>query len=87
MAPASVRTAIDRGWFPGPRALMAVTILSQTGGHADDHFPCGAFVRWVKQDDVPVELVDGVEPMRRRVREIIQSFDGAARLTGNSRQR
>ena len=73
MAPASVRTAIDRGWFPGPRALMAVTILSQTGGHADDHFPCGAFVRWVKQDDVPVELVDGVEPMRRRVREIIRA--------------
>jgi imidazolonepropionase-like amidohydrolase len=73
MAPASVRTAIDRGYFPGPRALMAVTILSQTGGHADDHFPCGAFVRWVKQDDVPLELVDGVEPMRQRVREIIRA--------------
>jgi imidazolonepropionase-like amidohydrolase len=73
LAPAAVRMAIDRGYFPGPRALMAVTILSQTGGHADDHFPCGALVRWVDAKDIPLELVDGVEPMRQRVREIIRS--------------
>ena len=73
MTPAGVRTAIERGYFPGPRLLVAITILSQTGGHADDHFPCGAFVRWVKQDDIPPEQVDGVEPMRQRVREIIRA--------------
>jgi imidazolonepropionase-like amidohydrolase len=73
MTPAGVRTAIERGYFPGPRLLVAITILSQTGGHADDHFPCGAFVRWVKQDDIPPELVDGVEPMRLRVRQILRA--------------
>ena len=73
MTPAGVRTAIERGYFPGPRLLVAITILSQTGGHADDHFPCGALVRWVKQDDIPGEIVDGVEPMRLRVREIIRA--------------
>ena len=73
MAPASVRTAIEQGYFPGPRLQVAITILSQTGGHADDHFPCGAYVRWVKQDDIPSEVVDGVEPMRLRVREILRA--------------
>ena len=73
MAPASVRTAIERGYFPGPRMLCAITILSQTGGHADDHFPCGALIRWVDQSDIPKEQVDGVEPMRLRVREILRA--------------
>jgi imidazolonepropionase-like amidohydrolase len=73
MAPASVRTAIEQGYFPGPRMLCAITILSQTGGHADDHFPCGALVRWVDQPDIPPERVDGVEPMRQRVREILRA--------------
>jgi imidazolonepropionase-like amidohydrolase len=52
---------------------MAVTILSQTGGHADDMFPCGALVRWVHANDIPLERVDGVEPIRQRVREIIRA--------------
>jgi imidazolonepropionase-like amidohydrolase len=73
LAPAAVRIAIDDGYFPGPRALMAVTILSQTGGHADDMFPCGALVRWVHANDIPLERVDGVEPIRQRVREIIRA--------------
>ena len=64
--------AIERGIMPGPRTLLAVTSLSQTGGHTDQHFACGVDIG-VKLPDVPDTIVDGVEPMRRRVREVIRA--------------
>src|SRR5262249_39112719 len=69
LTPAAVRIAVERGYFPGPRMLLAVAILSQTGGHADQHFPCGVSVLWNPAPDVPESVVDGAEPMRQRVRE------------------
>src|SRR5205823_14467222 len=42
------------------------------GGHADQHFACGAGIG-VKLPDVPETVVDGVEPMRRRVREVLRA--------------
>ena len=71
--PAGVRMAVERGFFPGPRMLLAVSVLSQTGGHADHLFPCGARVGFGAEGFVPESVVDGVEPMRRRVRELIQA--------------
>ena len=71
--PAAVRLAVDRGYFPGPRLLLAIQILSQTGGHADQRFPCGVDLLWNPAPDLPASVVDGVEPMRQRVREIIRS--------------
>jgi imidazolonepropionase-like amidohydrolase len=70
--PAGVRMAIDRGFVPGPRMKVAVTFLSQTGGHTDWLFPCGADLA-VQLADVPHAVVDGVEPMRQRVREILRA--------------
>src|SRR2546429_9843170 len=67
-APAGVRMAIERGLFPGPRMQVAVTPLSQTGGHTDLHYACGVSLT-PPLPDVPCPVVDGVEPMRRRVRE------------------
>jgi imidazolonepropionase-like amidohydrolase len=71
--PAAVRLAVDRGYFPGPRLVLAIQILSQTGGHADQRFPCGVDVVWNPAPDLPGAVVDGVEPMRQRVRELIRS--------------
>ncbi len=71
--PAGVRMAVERGYFPGPRMRLAVTVLSQTGGHADQHFPCGATLDFNPSPDVPASVVDGVEPMRQRVREVIRA--------------
>jgi imidazolonepropionase-like amidohydrolase len=71
--PAAVRMAVERGHFPGPRMVLAIQILSQTGGHADQHFPCGADVLWNSASDLPASVVDGVEPIRQRVREVIRS--------------
>ena len=73
LTPAAVRMAVERGYFPGPRMLLAVAILSQTGGHGDQHFPCGVSVIWNPAPDVPESVVDGTEPMRQRVRETIRA--------------
>jgi imidazolonepropionase-like amidohydrolase len=71
--PAAVRMAVERGHFPGPRMLLAIQILSQTGGHADQRFPCGVDLRWNPSPELPDSVVDGVEPMRQRVREVIRA--------------
>jgi imidazolonepropionase-like amidohydrolase len=70
--PAGVRMAIEQGLFPGPRMKVAVTGLSQTGGHTDQHFACGVSLT-PPLPDVPSPVVDGIEPMRQRVRETIRA--------------
>jgi imidazolonepropionase-like amidohydrolase len=71
LSPASVRDAIDAGYFAGPRCHMAVTILSQSGGHGDPAMPCGSELHMDCGMDVPDSVVDGPEMMRRRVREVL----------------
>ena len=71
-SPAGVRMAIDGGYFPGPRMFVTVSALSQTGGHTDSHFMCGADLD-IPLPDRPYMVVDGVENMRLRVREVIRA--------------
>src|SRR5215831_14642759 len=71
--PLAVRMAVERGYFPGPRMVLAIQILSQTGGHNDQRFPCGVDLVWTPVPDLPEAVVDGVEPMRKRVRELIRA--------------
>jgi imidazolonepropionase-like amidohydrolase len=71
-SPNGVRLAIERGLMAGPRTLLSITALSQTGGHTDLVFACGADIR-PDVPDCPPGVVDGVEPMRRRVREVIRA--------------
>jgi imidazolonepropionase-like amidohydrolase len=71
--PAAVRLAVERGYFPGPRMVLALQILSQTGGHNDQRFPCGVDLLWNPAPDLPPGVVDGVEPMRQRVRELVRA--------------
>jgi len=71
-SPAGIRMAIDAGYFPGPRMFVTVSALSQTGGHTDSHFLCGADLD-IPLPDRPYMVVDGVEAMRLRVREVIRA--------------
>jgi imidazolonepropionase-like amidohydrolase len=71
-SPAGIRMAIDAGYFPGPRMLVTISALSQTGGHTDSHFMCGADLD-VPLPDRPYMVVDGVEAMRLRVREVLRA--------------
>src|SRR6478752_8688144 len=71
-SPAGIKMAVEAGYFPGPRMLVTVMALSQTGGHADGFFACGVDIG-VPLPDRPPSVVDGVEPMRKRVRELIRA--------------
>ncbi len=71
-SPAGLKMAIERGYFPGPRMLVTLTEISQTGGNTDQHYGCGADLA-IRLPDIPPAVVDGVEPMRLRVRELIRA--------------
>jgi imidazolonepropionase-like amidohydrolase len=69
-----IKEAVGRGMIPGPRLQIAVTMLSQTGGHGDPWHVCGANVPFiVPHPGRPDGVVDGVDQVRRRVREIIRA--------------
>jgi imidazolonepropionase-like amidohydrolase len=66
-----LKQALEEGLIRGPRVRIAISILSQTGGHADDWFPSGACVPLVpSHPGRPGGVVDGVENVRKRVREV-----------------
>ena len=71
--PASVRDGIEDGLFLGPRVRVSITMLSETGGHADTFMPCGCEIPYGLGPDVPEGRVDGVDAVRARVREILRA--------------
>src|ERR1700738_4904579 len=70
--PRGVKMAIDQGLFPGPRVRIAVSALSQTGGHGDSVMPNGANIR-PTNSEMPHTVVDGVEDVRRAAREVLRA--------------
>ena len=74
-ADAGVKQAVERGLVAGPRMQIAIDILSQTGGHGDEYFPCGIDVplMGVPYPGKPSCIVDGADEMRRKVRELIRA--------------
>lgn len=66
--------AVRRGLVPGPRMQIALTMLSQTGGHGDDWQACGAHVGLMgSHPGVPSCVVDGPQEMRKKVRELVRA--------------
>jgi imidazolonepropionase-like amidohydrolase len=74
-ADAGVKLAVERGLISGPRMQIAIDIISQTGGHGDEYFPCGFEipVMGVAYPGKPWCIVDGADEMRRKVRELIRA--------------
>jgi imidazolonepropionase-like amidohydrolase len=70
-----VKTAVDDGLVEGPRMQIAITILSQTGGHIDQWVPSGCSLELVGggHPGQPSPIVDGPEEMRRKVRELVRA--------------
>jgi imidazolonepropionase-like amidohydrolase len=69
--PRGVKMAVDQGMFPGPRVRIAVSALSQTGGHGDTVMPNGASIR--PASELPNTVVDGVDGVRRAAREVLRA--------------
>ncbi|HVC13877.1 MAG TPA: amidohydrolase family protein [Acidimicrobiales bacterium] len=68
-----MKTAVERGLVPGPRMQISIAMLSQTGGHNDQHAPSGGCFAWEHAfPGNPSGVVDGPEEMRQRVRELIR---------------
>ena len=72
---AGMKEARDRGLIQGPRMQISLTMLSQTGGHADSWEICGAHMPGMMDSHPgrPHPIVDGPEEMRKKVRELIRA--------------
>jgi imidazolonepropionase-like amidohydrolase len=69
-----VAEAVRRGLIAGPRMQIAISMLSQTGGHGDGWHVCGAEIPLMgPHPGRPDTVVDGPDEMRRKVRELLRA--------------
>jgi imidazolonepropionase-like amidohydrolase len=74
-SPQGFKMAVERGLIAGPRMKIAVTALSQSGGHGDSTMPAGVRMRFFAGGghEWPENVVDGPDEVRRAVRQILRS--------------
>jgi imidazolonepropionase-like amidohydrolase len=70
-ADAGFRQAIEDGLIAGPRLQISIAMISQTGGHGDYWVPAG--MRIPKRTWLPDGVADGVEGIRRLVRQFLMA--------------
>jgi imidazolonepropionase-like amidohydrolase len=70
-ADAGFRAAIEEGYVAGPRLLISIAMISQTGGHGDAWVPAGLRVQ--KRAWLPSPVADGVDEVRRLVRQVLMA--------------
>src|SRR3954454_24160394 len=69
-----VAEAVRTGLIAGPRMQIAISMLSQTGGHGDGWHICGADLPLMPaHPGKPDTTVDGPDEMRRTVRELLRA--------------
>src|SRR3954470_5036836 len=69
-----VAEAVRTGLIAGPRMQIAVSMLSQTGGHGDGWHVWGAELPLMgPHPGRPATVVDGADEMRRTVRELLRA--------------
>ena len=70
-ADAGFRRALEEGLIAGPRLLVSIVMVSQTGGHGDSWVPAG--LRVPKRGWSPSGVADGADAVRRLVRELLMA--------------
>ena len=70
-ADAGFRQAIEEGIIDGPRLQVSIAMISQTGGHGDYWVPAG--MRIPKRTWLPDGVADGVDGVRRLVRQLLMA--------------
>lgn len=69
-----VQQAVADGVLDGPRVLLSINIIGQTGGHTDGWFPSGADLPLSQpHPGRPAGIADGPDSMRRVVREMFRA--------------
>lgn len=69
-----IKTAVEQGLIEGPRMQISISVLSITGGHGDGWMPSGASLDlFPPTPGRPDGIVDGVDGVRRKVREILRA--------------
>lgn len=69
-----VAQAVRDGLVPGPRMQIAISMISQTGGHGDGWQPSGIHLPLMPpHPGRPDTLVDGPEEMRKVVRRLVRA--------------
>src|SRR3954467_9153117 len=69
-----VAEAVRNGLIAGPRMQIAISMLSQTGGHGDGWHVCGADLPiFAPPPGRPAPLADGPDEMRRTVRQLLRA--------------
>ncbi len=74
-SPAGLKMAVEAGIIAGPRMQVAITLISQTGGHGDGFYPCCVDIGFFGGSftDIPNGVADGVEEIRKTVREVLRA--------------
>jgi imidazolonepropionase-like amidohydrolase len=68
-----VKEAVANGLIAGPRMQIAISMLSQTGGHGDSWLPSSCHLPlMVSHPGRPSTIVDGPDQVRQKVRELIR---------------
>jgi imidazolonepropionase-like amidohydrolase len=76
-----MKEAVDHGLIKGPRMQIAVSMISQTGGHADCWFPSGTRLHiFPTHPGCPDTVVDGPEEVRQKVRQLVQYGAGVIKV-------
>ncbi|MFI5253848.1 MAG: amidohydrolase family protein [Candidatus Limnocylindrales bacterium] len=68
-----MKRAVADGLIAGPRLRIAITPLTQTGGHGDGWMASGVDITPPIYPGSPSGKVDGPDEMRRKVREIVRA--------------
>ncbi|MCP5095133.1 MAG: amidohydrolase family protein [Chloroflexi bacterium] len=69
-----VKQAVEEGIILGPRMQISISVLSITGGHADNWMPSGVQLNLLGDSPgCPSGICDGVEEVRKKVREVLRA--------------
>jgi imidazolonepropionase-like amidohydrolase len=71
--PQGFKMAVERGLTPGPRMKIAVSMLSQSGGHGDATMPSGVRTRVPWGPEFPENICDGPEEVRKATRAMLRA--------------
>lgn len=68
-----MKQAVEDGLIAGPRAQIAINMISQTGGHGDGWMVSGFDLSETAYPGFPAGMVDSEDAMRLRVRELVRA--------------